>query len=102
MPNQREDLSDDFQEDLVRSARRSFPGFYRGATANDAPLLASLVLVNAALTVGMSAPRNPLPAAVRYGLEQSADEMERIFTALREAVRTSSAFAGIPSHEQYE
>jgi hypothetical protein len=97
-------MSDDVEfpkaRDFLADARRDFPQFYLLASLEEEILMDSLVMAHAAIVVGMNAPRTGVVAEVRDPLEKVTDGAERLFTQLRELMRTSPAFQRVSVDER--
>jgi hypothetical protein len=86
--------------DFLGDARRDFPQFYATATAFDEMLLDNLVRAHAALVVGTNTPRKFIAPQILARLERQTDVVERVFTDLREMVRSCPTFRALPVDEQ--
>jgi hypothetical protein len=84
-----------FRSGLLRDARRAFPQFYRVGSEKDVQVMDSLVLGHAAMTILINAPREQLVPQVRAPLELIGDNVDQLFTAMREYVRACPTFNSI-------
>ncbi len=94
---------DDFPSsaDFLADARRDFPEFYRLATAADKGLMDGLVVMHAALVVGLNTNREGLDSVDRREVERATQEAEQQFTRLRERVRACPTFERISDGERF-
>ncbi len=88
------------QAAILHAARKNFPNYYAVALAHDVGLLDGLCLTRVALLIGINSPRPRVDVALRFELERTTDATERVFTELREAVRSSATFAVVPEEER--
>lgn len=97
-------MSDDIElptPDAGRAkARRDYPQFYLLASPEEESLMDGLALAHVTLRENFQVPRRFLPPSLRPEVEKMTDAFERLFTVLREAVRSSSAYAKIDDAER--
>jgi hypothetical protein len=86
--------------DFLADARRDFPEFYRLATPADTGLMDGLVIMHAALVVGLNTSREGLDTGDRREVERATQEAEQQFTGLRERVRACPTFQRISDGER--
>jgi hypothetical protein len=89
-----------FETALLRDARRDFPQLYDTATPPDIALMDALVLARVAVAMTVIAQREDLPAAVRQGMERTADKLDQTFASLRDRVRACPSFANLAAPER--
>jgi hypothetical protein len=85
-------LGEAMDDPVLQEARRSFRAFYSIATPDDATWFDALIVAHAALTQGMSIPRELVPAEDRGDLEHACDDAERNFMQARDRVRECPTF----------
>jgi hypothetical protein len=97
-------MSDDHdfpgRNDFLADARLDFREFYLLASAEDELLMDGLVMLHAALVVGLNTPRDFVPPVVRDGVERTCDKVEKSFTEFREAVRACPTFQRVSDGER--
>jgi len=85
---------------LIEAARRDFHSFYATASPEDVGLMNALVIIHAVFLRGVNTPRENLTPIIRDVLERTCDATERVFTDLRENVRSCPSFQSLPLADQ--
>ncbi len=87
--------------DFLADARHDFPQFYAMATTADKMLMDAVVMMHAALVVGMNTPRAGLNAKGRVDHERACIDAEQEFSRMRAAVRACPTFQRVSDAERF-
>jgi hypothetical protein len=89
-----------FDDHHIRMARAAFPGFYALASPAEIDTMNRLVIAKSEFEAGITMGREGFTEKQRAHLERSTDECERVYTRLREELRHSVTFNGLPERER--
>lgn len=95
-----EDIELPSEESRLARARRDFPQFYLLASPEEESAMDGLVLSHVATRDNFRVPRQFLSPRLRADVDRVTDAFEQLFTALREAVRASAAYARVDDEER--
>ncbi len=93
-------LSTDNVAIILAAAHAEFPAYYAAASEKDTALMDRLVLCYTVVLAGYRRRRDKMSPTERHKFEKEADAAEAVFVEVRERVRRSAAFVGMPAADR--